>query len=104
MMKAIILIGAIALAQPAVASNIPSARPSSLTPSALVTMAYRGQFSNQGIPGYTAFLSKYTLGRIDAKHIVQAAIAARLLPAEAIDNPRYLNAIRNQLESQLPAP
>lgn len=73
-----------------------------VTPTSLVTMAYRGYLGKYGIPGYQQFSFEYALGRIDAEKLVRVAIDAQLLPTEAIHNQRYVNAVRIQLESQLP--
>lgn len=72
-----------------------------ITPNALVTMAHRGRFKAQGIPGAIQLASEYVLGRISAKEIVQAAIDVQLLFAQVANNPRYLNAVVAQLEIHL---
>jgi len=74
-----------------------------LAPATLVTMAHRGYFNHQNIPGYLGFVQDYIFGRIGSERLVQAAVNDRFLPAEMIDDQRYLNVVRNQLESQLPA-
>ena len=81
----------------------PVDRPSTaqLAPSALVTMAYRGELEALGIPGYLGLTYEYTLGRIGAKELVQGAIAAKLLPAETANDQRYLNAVEGQLQTQI---
>jgi hypothetical protein len=42
------------------------------------------------------------MGQIDAEKLVRTAAKVGLLPAEMVNNQRYLNAVRGQLESQLP--
>lgn len=72
-----------------------------IAPSNLVIMARRGQLKTQGIPGSIQLTSEYVLGRIDAKKIVQAAIAAHLLPTDAVQDSNYLNAVASQLQIRL---
>lgn len=71
------------------------------SPVSLVSMAYQGQFSQQGIPGYSKFLYEYALGRIDAEKLVRTAIEAGRLPVEMINNRHYLHAVRVQLEAKV---
>lgn len=72
-----------------------------LAPSDLVTMAQRGYLKQQGIPGYLGLASAYTLGQIGAKEVVQGAVTAQLLPAEAVNDQAYLNLVDSQLRSQV---
>jgi len=72
-----------------------------LAPSDLVTMAQRGYLKQQGIPGYLGLASAYTLGHIGAKEVVQGAVTAQLLPAEAVNDQGYLNLVNAQLQTQV---
>ncbi|MDJ0594275.1 MAG: hypothetical protein QNJ72_30590 [Pleurocapsa sp. MO_226.B13] len=72
-----------------------------IAPSDLVIMARRGQLKTQGIPGAMQLTSEYVLGRIDAEKIVQAAIAACLLPTDAVNDLSYLSAVASQLQIRL---
>ncbi|XGV95009.1 MAG: hypothetical protein ACAF41_19970 [Leptolyngbya sp. BL-A-14] len=72
-----------------------------IPPSDLVSMAQRGYLKPQGIPGYLGLASAYTLGQIGAKEVVQSAVTAQLLPAEAVNDQGYLNLVDAQLQSQI---
>lgn len=72
-----------------------------LAPSDLVAMAQRGQLKTQGIPGGTQLVSEYVLGRIGAKDVIQSAISANLLPANAVNDSSYSRAVESQLETRL---
>lgn len=72
-----------------------------LAPSDLVTIARRGYLKPQGIPGYLGLASAYTLGQIGAKEVVQGAVAAQLLPSEAVTDQAYLNLVDAQLQTQV---
>ncbi len=72
-----------------------------IPPSDLVSMAQRGGLREQGIPGNLGLASAYTLGQIGAKEIVQGAVNAKLLPAEAVSDQGYLNQVNFQLQTQV---
>lgn len=78
-----------------------SAASDRIAPSDLVNMAQRGYLKQQGIPGYLGLASAYTLGQIGAKEVVQGAVMAQLLPAEAANDQAYLNLVDAQLQSQI---
>ena len=68
-----------------------------LKPFNLVGLAYQGYFREQGIPSYGAFLSAYHGGEIHARDLVQSAIKTNRLPASALQDEDYLNAVETQL-------
>jgi len=68
-----------------------------LSPFDLATFAYRGYFKNQGISGYGTLIQDHVSGKVSNRDIVQAAIAANLLPASTLNNVAYLSALDNQL-------
>ena len=68
-----------------------------LQPFNLVGLAYQGYFQEQGIPSYGAFLAAYHGGSINARDLVQSAIKNNRLPASALQDEDYLNAVENQL-------
>ncbi|MFB2982945.1 hypothetical protein [Microseira sp. BLCC-F43] len=68
-----------------------------LEPFYLVGLAYQGYFREQGIPSYGAFLAAYHTGRINARDLVQSAIKDNRLPASALQDEDYLNAVEMQL-------
>lgn len=65
----------------------------------LVSQAFRGQFSDQGIPSYDTFLSAYRTGQIDAQDVVRAAVASEWLSPQAVNDPAYQSAVAAQLSS-----
>lgn len=84
----------------AVNSNITNRIASSsymLEPFNLVGLAYQGYFQEQGIPSYGAFLAAYHGGQIQARDLVQSAIKNNRLPASALQDQEYLNAVETQL-------
>ncbi len=68
-----------------------------LQPFNLVGLAYQGYFQEQGIPSYGAFLAAYHGGSINARDLVQSAIKNNRLPASALQDEDYLNAVETQL-------
>lgn len=69
-----------------------------LTPFNLVTLAYQGQFQDQGIPSYQDLILAYQAKQISAEDIVRGAVKSKRLPSEALSDKGYLNAVRTQLD------
>ena len=61
-------------------------------------LAYRGELSDHGIPGYNTFRMQYRLGRITADDVVAAAIEAGYVTATMIDDDGYVKAVENQVD------
>ena len=70
-----------------------------ITPFALVSSAYQGRFSNQGIPANGVFFSRVSTNKITAEDLVEAAIANRRLDADTLQDSSYLNSVDQLLES-----
>jgi hypothetical protein len=68
-----------------------------ITPFALVSLAYQGEYQMQGIPGFGSFESAISDRTITAKDLVKAAIDANQLSPEAQTDRDYLNEIALQL-------
>lgn len=64
-----------------------------ITPFDLVYGAYQGDFTNSEIPGYANFITAVNAGKVEAKDLVEVAIAKRRLPPDTIDNRGYLNSV-----------
>lgn len=64
-----------------------------ITPFDLVYGAYQGNFTNSRIPGYANFITAVNTGKVEAKDLVEEAIAKRRLPSDAIDDREYLNSV-----------
>ncbi|MCC5623785.1 hypothetical protein [Nostoc sp. CHAB 5715] len=62
-------------------------------------LAYQGKLKAQGIPSGSALVSQYQTGSLTALDVVKAAVNAKKLPAQALNDTNYLNAIESQLTS-----
>lgn len=69
-----------------------------LSPSALVSAAYRGRFEDWNIPSYNQLQSSYDSGRITALDLINAAIEAEKLPPQTAEDNRYINSVDTELE------
>ena len=65
-----------------------------ITPFNLVYRAYRGEFSEQGIPGYTQFLMAYQTGELSPEALVESAVKTNRLPASKLSDESYLSAVQ----------
>jgi hypothetical protein len=65
----------------------------------LASLAYRGYFRDQGIPGYAILTEAHRAGRIRAKDVVNAAIKTNRLSNQALTDQRYINAIDANLRA-----
>ena len=70
-----------------------------ITPFNLVYNGYQGYFIDQGIPGYAVFTSAINTGEVNAKTLVEKAIAKGRLAPETIDDRSYLNSVTDLLDS-----
>jgi hypothetical protein len=68
-----------------------------LTPFALASFAYQGEYRSQGIPGFGSFLTAASNKTVTAKDLVAAAIAANQLTPDTQNDIGYLNAVDLQL-------
>jgi hypothetical protein len=68
-----------------------------LTPFALASLAYQGEYRTQGIPSFGSFLTASSNKTVTAKDLVTAAIAANQLTPETQNDLSYLNAVDLQL-------
>ena len=62
-------------------------------------LAYQGNLKAQGIPSGSALISRYQIGSLTAQDVVKAAVNAKKLPAQALNDIGYLNAVEWQLTS-----
>ena len=62
-------------------------------------LAYQGNLKTQGIPSGSALVSQYQIGNLTALDVVKAAVNAKKLPAQALNDRGYLNAVDSQLTS-----
>jgi hypothetical protein len=71
-----------------------SARASDLSPNSLVSLAYRGEFRDRGIPGYGLLQPS----RVTAESLVKVAIEAGRLSPEVLFDRGYLNVVEVELK------
>ena len=92
------------LVTPAFASELtarvttPQNRVQAITPFNLVSRAYQGYWSAQGIPSNAAFNLAVASGKVNASTLVKAAIAQGRLSPDTLNNSEYLNAVDTYLE------
>jgi hypothetical protein len=68
-----------------------------LSPFELVSRAYQGEYSMQGISGFGSFSSGIASGRITARDLVRAANEAQQLSSELATDPNYQRAVATLL-------
>ena len=66
----------------------------SVSPSALVSLAYDGYLKDQGIPGFGAFRSEYKLGRFDAEKLVKAGVKDNRISSQELNDQSYVDAVK----------
>ena len=81
------------------ATTVTPTRITEITPFNLVSSGYQGRFSNQGIPSGGSFISQAQNNRIEAKDLVQAAIATNRLGAEKLQDRQYLRSVESLLDN-----
>jgi hypothetical protein len=64
-----------------------------ITPFELVSRGYQGTYRMQGIPGFSTFLNDASNKKITARDLVKAGVIANQLTSEALNNPKYLQAV-----------
>ncbi|MGF2038874.1 MAG: hypothetical protein RMZ43_026750 [Nostoc sp. CmiVER01] len=62
-------------------------------------LAYQGNLKAQGIPSGSALVSQYQTGNLTALDVVKAAVNAKKLPVQALNDTGYLNAVEWKLTS-----
>ncbi|MBE8966600.1 hypothetical protein IQ277_10170 [Nostocales cyanobacterium LEGE 12452] len=62
-------------------------------------LASQDNLNVQGIPSGSALVSQYQTGNLTALNVVKAAVNAKKLPAQALNNKGYLNAVESHLTS-----
>ena len=65
----------------------------------LVNQAYRGALREQGIYSYQALILSYKRRTTTAKNVVEAAVKANMIEADAVDDRSYLSVVDAQLRS-----
>ncbi|MBI4781540.1 MAG: hypothetical protein HY785_09450 [Oscillatoriophycideae cyanobacterium NC_groundwater_1537_Pr4_S-0.65um_50_18] len=78
-------------------SSTPLANGQFVKPFHLVALAYQGFFSEAGIPKYSRLVDAYSRGQVSAEDLIEVAIAENRVPASALSDTSYVNAVDNQL-------
>ncbi|MEA5509214.1 hypothetical protein VB715_05495 [Crocosphaera sp. UHCC 0190] len=76
-----------------------------ISPNTLAMMAYRGAFSQEGIPGYLVFKTEFKSGKITADAIVKAAITGCVLSNKygMGDNSAYVEDVAQEIQGFIQA-
>lgn len=69
-----------------------------ITPINLVVLADRGFFRDQGIPSGFSLIHAVKTGRIDARNLVEVAIANNRLTPDTLNDTGYLSVVQMELE------
>jgi hypothetical protein len=69
-----------------------------ITPFNLVSLAYQGEFKNQGVGGYNSLLTAIRFDEISGKDLVQIGIDTGRLSAETINDSNYVSSVDSQLQ------
>jgi hypothetical protein len=69
-----------------------------ITPFNLVSLAYRGEFKNQGVSGYNSLLTAVRFNEISGKDLVKHGIDTGRLSPDTINDSGYINAVDSQLK------
>ncbi|MEH1969208.1 MULTISPECIES: hypothetical protein [unclassified Nostoc] len=116
MIAAVALTSGIANAQPATNNNYAKDEPiklainshallsnstttSYLQPFNLVSLAYQGGLEQQGIPSGGTLISERQNRNIVAEDLVKAAVTAKKLPPQILNDQNYLSAVKAQFTS-----
>lgn len=81
----------------AVASSVPN-NIVTISPKNLVSAAYQGRFTAQGIPSNSAFLSAVRGNRIQAKDLVKVGIASGRLAEDTLQDSSYLKSLEGSID------
>ncbi|MEB3212801.1 MAG: hypothetical protein VKL39_15680 [Leptolyngbyaceae bacterium] len=65
----------------------------------LVSLAYRGELEEEGVPSYSILTRNIRSGDITARDIVQAGIEDGYLRSAALEDEDYLNAVDLQMDA-----
>ncbi|MBD1911328.1 hypothetical protein [Leptolyngbya sp. FACHB-8] len=65
----------------------------------VATLAYQGQLTEQGIPGYASLEAGVNSGRITAEDVVQAAIDADRLSENTLKDQAFVTAVERHLQN-----
>ena len=69
-----------------------------ITPFNLVSLAYQGEFKNQGVGGYNSLLTAIRFSEISGNDLVKYGIDTGRLSAETINDSDYINSVDSQLQ------
>lgn len=70
-----------------------------LKPFDIAFLAYQGELKTQGIPSGSDLVFEYQRRNLSAVDVVKAAVNAKKLPVQVLNDKSYLNAVESQLQS-----
>ena len=70
-----------------------------ITPFRLVSGSYQGRFETQGIPSAGSLVTAVNTNQIEAKDLVEGAIASGRLTEATLSDRRYLNSVDSLLNN-----
>lgn len=76
-----------------------SSNVSYLKPFDAAFIASQGNLKTQCIPSGSALVSQYQTGNVTALNVIKSAVNAKNLPAQALNDKGYLNAVESHLTS-----
>jgi hypothetical protein len=65
----------------------------------LVSLAYRGEFEEEGVPSYGELIREYRTGDITAEDVVEGGVEDGYISSAALQDEDYLNAVDLQLRT-----
>lgn len=65
-----------------------------ISPSDLVSAAYQGRFTNQGIPSGSRFIGAIKTNKLQPRDLIKTAISAGRLSEATLNDRSYLNSVR----------
>lgn len=87
------------LAQSRVSINSEMAREiREISPFDLVTASYQGRFVDRGIPAAAGFLAAVRANKIEAKDLVEVAVAQRRLSSGTLNDEAYISHVQTMMD------
>lgn len=69
------------------------------SPVSLVHLAYRGYFSDRGIPSSQALVSAHSLGNISAEKLVEIGVETGRVSPDTLKDRKYISAVESMLNT-----
>jgi hypothetical protein len=98
-MKRFILAGLSTLALATCVTPAAHAATFQAKPNQVVNLAYDGELSNQGVPGFATLITEYHDGKVTTQQVMQAAANDHFIPRTDLTNQNFANAVNLQLNN-----